>query len=348
MIIKNDIKDLTKSELILWLQDKGIRSFRAGQIFKWIFLCQADTFDIMTDIGKDTRNLLSSHFIIERLSILAIEESRDGSKKFLFRLADGNHIETVLIPEKNHHTLCISTQVGCAQNCKFCLTAKGGFIRNLTPGEILAQIRDVRNTMDHPEFLKNVVLMGMGEPLANYDNVIKALDTMRDADHGLKISARKITISTAGLISKFAALGRDTNVNLAISLNASDNKTRSMLMPINQKYPIEDLIQACRRYPLAPREKITFEYILIKGVNDSSDDADRLIQLLRPVKAKINLIPFNEHPESDWKRPDVQVVDQFLQRLHDAGYTAIIRYSKGLDISAACGQLRANRIQNND
>ncbi|RJP80770.1 MAG: 23S rRNA (adenine(2503)-C(2))-methyltransferase RlmN [Desulfobacteraceae bacterium] len=348
MIIKNDIKDLTKSELILWLQDKGIRSFRAGQIFKWIFLGQADTFDIMTDIGKDTRNLLSSHFIIERLFIPAIEESRDGSKKFLFRLADGNHIETVLIPEKNHHTLCISTQVGCAQNCKFCLTAKGGFIRNLTPGEILAQIRDVRNTMDHPEFLKNVVLMGMGEPLANYDNVIKALDTMRDADHGLKISARKITISTAGLISKFAALGRDTDVNLAISLNASDNKTRSMLMPINQKYPIEDLIQACRRYPLAPREKITFEYILIKGVNDSSDDADRLIQLLRSVKAKINLIPFNEHPESDWKRPDDQVVDQFLQRLHDAGYTAIIRYSKGLDISAACGQLRANRIQNND
>jgi 23S rRNA (adenine2503-C2)-methyltransferase len=202
--------------------------------------------------------------------------------------------------------------------------------------------------MDHPECLKNVVLMGMGEPLANYDNVMKALDTMRDSDHGLKISARKITISTAGLISKFAALGRDTDVNIAISLNATDNKTRSMLMPINQKYPIEDLIQACRRFPLSRREKITFEYILIKGVNDSPDDADRLVQLLRPVKAKINLIPFNEHPESIWKRPDDQVIDRFLQRLHDAGYTAIIRYSKGLDISAACGQLRANQIKNSD
>ena len=348
LIIKNDIKDLTKNELICWLQEKGVRSFRAGQIFKWIYLRQADTFEAMTDIGKDTRDLLSSHFTIERLAIVTTEESHDGSKKFLFRLPDGNHIESVLIPEKNHHTICISTQIGCAQNCKFCLTAKGGLIRNLSPGEILAQVRDVRNTLDHPEILKNVVLMGMGEPLANYANVIKALETMRDADHGLKISARKITISTAGLISKFATLGRDTDINLAISLNAADNKTRSMLMPINQKHPIEDLIKACRQYPLAPRDKITFEYILIKGVNDSLADADRLIKLLRPVKAKINLIPFNEHPESDWKRPDDQVIDQFLQRLHDAGYTAIIRHSKGLDISAACGQLRANQIKNSD
>jgi 23S rRNA (adenine2503-C2)-methyltransferase len=342
MIIKNDIKDLTKNELITWLQDNEIRSFRSGQIFKWIYLHQVDSFDIMTDIGKNTQKMLSSHFIIERLKIIKTEQSVDGSKKFLFQLKDGAHIETVLIPEKNHNTLCISTQVGCSQNCKFCLTARGGFIRNLAPGEILAQVRDVRNTLDHPERLKNIVLMGMGEPLANYDNVIKALDTMRNSDHGLKISARKITISTAGLIQKFPNLGRDTDVNLAISLNATDNKTRSMLMPINRKYPIEDLIKACQEYPLASREKITFEYILIKGINDSLDDAARLIKLLRPVKAKINLIPFNEHPESEFKRPGVEVVNQFLQKLHDAGYTAIIRHSKGQDISAACGQLRAN------
>ena len=185
--------------------------------------------------------------------------------------------------------------------------------------------------------------MGMGEPLANYDNVIKALDTMRNSDHGLKISARKITISTAGLIQKFATLGQDTDVNLAISLNATDNKTRSMLMPINRKYPIQELLKACQQYPLSPRGKITFEYILIKGINDSLEDAKRLITLLRPIKAKINLIPFNENPESEFKRPDDRVVNQFLQKLHDAGYTAIIRHSKGQDISAACGQLRANQ-----
>jgi 23S rRNA (adenine2503-C2)-methyltransferase len=348
LIIKNDIKDLTKNELVIWLHDNGIQSFRAGQIFKWIYLRQVDTFDNMTDIGKTTRELLFSHFSIERLHTIKIEQSVDGSKKYLFQLKDGNHIETVLIPEKNHQTLCISTQIGCAQNCKFCLTARGGFVRNLTAGEILAQVRDVKNTLNHPEQLKNIVLMGMGEPLANYVNVIKALDTMRDGDHGLKISARKITISTAGLIHQFSALGRDTDVNLAISLNAADNNTRSMLMPINRKYPIEDLIKACQKYPLAPREKITFEYILIQGVNDSLDDADRLIKLLRPVKSKINLIPFNEHPESELKRPDDQVIDHFLQKLHDAGYTAIIRHSKGQDISAACGQLRANQINKSD
>ena len=280
-----------------------------------------------------------------RLPVVKTEQSRDGSKKFLFRLIDGNHIETVLIPEKNHHTLCISTQVGCAQNCKFCLTARGGFVRNLSPGEIIAQVRDVRAAMAHPEHLKNIVLMGMGEPLANYSNVIKALDTMRNGDHGLKISARKITISTAGLVPKLADLGRDTDVNLAISLNASDNKTRSMLMPINRRYPIEELIRACRQYPLAPRREITFEYILINGVNDSMEDADRLAGLLRPVKAKVNLIPFNEHPDSAFRRPEEQTVDRFLERLHQAGYTAIVRYSKGQDISAACGQLRANQIK---
>ncbi|MFO7558904.1 MAG: 23S rRNA (adenine(2503)-C(2))-methyltransferase RlmN [Desulfobacterales bacterium] len=337
---KSDIKNLTKKDLIQWLQDKGIRSYRAGQVFKWIYIRQADSFETMTDIGKKTRTLLSSHFTVDRLETVETERSVDGSEKILFRLMDGNHIETVLIPEKNHHTLCISTQVGCAQSCRFCLTARDGFVRNLTSGEIIAQIRDVKNSMEHPELLKNVVLMGMGEPLANYDNVIKALDTITDGDHGLKLSTRKVTVSTAGLIPKFPDLGRDTRVNFAISLNATDNKTRSMLMPINRKYPIEDLIKACRRYPLSPRQKLTFEYILIKGINDSLDHARCLAKLLRPVKAKINLIPFNESPESEFQRPDDKVVNQFLKELHDSGYTAIIRHSKGRDISAACGQLR--------
>lgn len=337
---KSDIKNLTKKDLIQWFQDRGIRSYRAGQVFKWIYIRQADSFETMTDIGKKTRTLLSSHFTVDRLETVETERSVDGSEKILFRLMDGNHIETVLIPEKNHHTLCISTQVGCAQSCRFCLTARDGFVRNLTSGEIIAQIRDVKNSMEHPELLKNVVLMGMGEPLANYDNVIKALDTITDGDHGLKLSTRKVTVSTAGLIPKFPDLGRDTRVNLAISLNAADNKTRSMLMPINRKYPIEDLIKACRRYPLSPRQKLTFEYILIKGINDSLDHARCLAKLLRPVKAKINLIPFNESSESEFQRPDEKVVNQFLKELHDSGYTAIIRHSKGRDISAACGQLR--------
>jgi 23S rRNA (adenine2503-C2)-methyltransferase len=297
----------------------------------------------MTDIGKETRKLLSSHFTIDRLEKVKIEKSVDGSEKILFRLIDGNHIETVLIPEKNHHTLCISTQVGCAQSCRFCLTARDGFIRNLTSGEIISQIRDVKNSMEHPELLKNVVLMGMGEPLANYDNVIKALDTITDGDHGLKLSTRKVTVSTAGLIPKFSDLGRDTRVGLAISLNAVDNKTRSMLMPINRKYPIEDLLDACKQYPLTPRQKLTFEYVLIKGINDSIDQAKRLTELLRPVRAKINLIPFNESAESDFQRPDDEAVKRFLQVLLDSGYTAIVRHSKGRDISAACGQLRIFR-----
>jgi 23S rRNA (adenine2503-C2)-methyltransferase len=337
---KNDIKNLTKKDLILWLQDNGLHSYRAGQIFKWIYIRQADSFETMTDIGKKTRELLSSHFTINRLEPVEIKKSVDGSEKTLFRLMDGNHIETVLIPEKNHHTLCISTQVGCAQSCRFCLTARDGFIRNLTTGEIISQIRDIKNSMQHPELLKNVVLMGMGEPLANYDNVIRALDTITDGDHGLKLSTRKVTVSTAGLIPKFSDLGRDTRVGLAISLNATDNKTRSMLMPINRKYPIEDLIEACKGYPLSPRQKLTFEYVLIKGINDSLDQAKNLARLLRPVRAKINLIPFNENPESEFQRPDDEVVNQFLNILHDSGYTAIIRHSKGRDISAACGQLR--------
>jgi len=337
---KSDIKNLTKNDLILWLRDNGIHSYRAGQIFKWIYIRQADSFESMTDLGKKTRNLLSSHFTVDRLETVKIEKSVDGSEKTLFRLMDGNHIETVLIPEKKHQTLCISTQVGCAQSCRFCLTARDGFIRNLTSGEIISQIRDVKNSMEHPEFLKNVVLMGMGEPLANYDNVIKALDTITDGDHGLKLSTRKVTVSTAGLIPKFSDLGRDTRVNLAISLNATDNKTRSMLMPVNRRYPIEDLIDACKRYPLSPRQKLTFEYVLIKGINDSPDQAKRLVELLRPIRAKINLIPFNESAESEFQRPDDETVNQFLKVLHDSGYTAIVRHSKGRDISAACGQLR--------
>jgi len=339
---KTDIKELTKNELTAWLEARGIEPYRAGQILKWIYTRQADTFDMMTDLGKDARKLLSYHFAIERIEKMRVETSKDGSMKYLFRLGDGNHIESVVIPEKDHCTLCLSSQVGCAQGCRFCLTARGGLVRNLKAGEIIAQIQEVRNDLDDLKSLKNIVLMGMGEPLANYRNVVKAIHVITDSEAGLKFSNRRVTISTAGLVPKLSDLGRDTKANLAVSLNATDNRTRSMLMPINKKYPIEQLLDACRRYHLPPRRRITFEYVLIKSVNDSPEDATRLAGLIRPIRSKINLIPFNEYQGSKFKRPEESTIRRFQEILIDRKYTAVIRHSRGQDISGACGQLNAN------
>jgi 23S rRNA (adenine2503-C2)-methyltransferase len=341
---KTDIKELTKDQLVLWLQSKGLESYRAAQILKWIYLRQTDTFDTMTDVGKEIRKLLSRNFYIARLEKAQIETSQDGSKKYLFKLSDGKHIESVLIPERNHYTLCISTQVGCAQGCRFCLTARGGWVRNLTRAEIVAQVRDVSNCLDGPKRLTNIVFMGMGEPLANYHNVVSAIHTITDNKYGLGFSSRRVTLSTAGLVPKLSDLARDTSVNLAISLNAADNETRNLLMPINRKYPLEKLLDACAGYPLLPRRRITFEYILIKGINDSIKDAKRLVKLLRPIRAKINLIPFNEYEGSEFNRPEESAILNFKEILNKNNYTAIIRYSKGQDISAACGQLGTNSI----
>jgi len=340
---KIDIKDLSRQQLTEWLEARGQRSFRTEQILRWLYLRQTDRFEEMTNLGKPLRAELEAAFVNPRLRVENEVSSRDGSRKFLFRLQDGRHIETVLIPEKDHFTLCISSQAGCRQGCRFCMTAKGGWIRNLTAGEIVSQVRDVKRQVDTMGGmpLTNIVLMGMGEPLDNYANVIKALEVMTDGDWGLKFSSRRVTVSTAGIVPAMADLGRDTRVNLAVSLNATEDDTRSRLMPVNRRYPIADLIEACRRYPLPPRRKITFEYILMKGVNDSLDDARRLVKLLRPVKAKINLIPFNEHPGSEFLRPDPDRIEQFQETLADHHYTAIVRHSKGQDIGAACGQLRA-------
>ena len=336
---KPDIKDLTFDQLVLWLKNCGLESYRAIQIYKWIYIRQADTFEIMTDLRNDIRHMLEDNFVIGRLEQVKMEKSKDGSKKFLFKLYDGNLIETVLIPEKNHFTICISSQVGCAQGCKFCLTAQGGFVRNLSPGEIIAQVRDIGNNIEKSKKLTNIVFMGMGEPLANYQNIINAINIFTNTDYGLNFSNRRITISTAGLVPQLAKLCYDTKASLAVSLNATENHTRSMLMPINKKYPLEVLLEACRTYKLAPRDKITFEYILIKDVNDSEEDAVRLANLLRPVKAKINLIPFNEHEASDFARPNEKKIEKFYKILLDNHYITMIRRSKGEDISAACGQL---------
>jgi len=338
---KTDIKELSLYQLTSWLKDNGIEPYRASQILKWIYLKQADSFDIMTDLSKEVRKQLALSFSIRRLEQITTKESKDGSIKYLFRLHDGNYIESVLIPEKDHQTLCISSQVGCAQGCRFCLTAKDGFTRNLTKNEIVSQVRDVKKDHAGSKPLTNIVFMGMGEPLANYKNVINAVDTILDSSFGLGFSSRRITISTAGLVQKLSELGNETEVNLAVSLNATENETRSMLMPINRKYPIEKLLDACAKYHLKPRRRITFEYILLKGINDSTKDADRLVKLLRPIRAKINLIPFNEYEGSAFRRPEESIVSRFLEILHKNGYTAIIRHSKGQDICAACGQLRA-------
>jgi 23S rRNA (adenine2503-C2)-methyltransferase len=338
---KQEIKELTKDQLVAWFETHGMRSFRAVQVLKWLYLHQVDAFDQMTDIDKKTRELLSSNFTNRRLLLKKTESSRDGSKKYLFQLEDGNSIESVLIAEKDHYTLCISSQVGCAQGCQFCLTAKSGLIRNLSASEIISQIRDIQHAMEDPARLSNIVLMGMGEPLANFKNVVQALKIITDGDMGLKFSNRRVTLSTAGLVPRMNNLGKETQVNLAVSLNAADNDTRSRLMPINRRYPLETLLETCRNYPLKNRKKITFEYILIKGINDSVGDAAQLAKILKAVRCKINLIPFNEHEGSPFERPGESTIERFRDVLTKKNYTTIIRQSKGRDISAACGQLRA-------
>lgn len=341
---KIDIMDLSPEQLGDWFRQRRIEPYRARQVLRWIYSRQADSFDEMTDIRKEIRNQLSEHFNLNRLARVKIEAAADGARKYLFKLADSNCIESVLIPERGHLTLCVSTQVGCAQGCRFCLTARGGFVRNLAKHEIVAQVRDIlRDRGDHRR-LTNIVMMGMGEPLANYDNLLRAVTTLTDRDFGLGFASRRITISTAGLVPRLKTLGRDTTVNLAVSLNAVDNQSRDGLMPINRKYPIETLLQACRDYPLPPHRRITFEYILIQGVNDSPADAARLAELLKPIRSKINLIPFNENEETEFRRPTESAILGFQEVLLQRNYTVIIRNSKGRDISAACGQLRVRTL----
>jgi 23S rRNA (adenine2503-C2)-methyltransferase len=344
MLEQTDIKNCTFSQLGEWLDIHGFQSYRSGQIFKWIYSGQTDDFSRMSNIGKALQRLLIDHFSIDRLILEKTDVSSDGSQKFLFGLKDGNHIETVLMPEKDHHTLCISSQVGCPLGCRFCLTGTGGFVRNLTSGEIIGQVRDVQRRMNNPAQLTNIVLMGMGEPLANYESVIHAIRVFTDTSHGMGFSTRKITLSTAGIAPRILDLGQDVTVNLAVSLNASDNDTRNRLMPINLKYPLEALLESCRHYALRPRRRITFEYILMKEINDSLEDSKKLVRLLHGVRSKINLIPFNEHSGSEFKRPETKTILSFQEYLTSRNYTAMIRNSKGQDISAACGQLRAQTL----
>jgi 23S rRNA (adenine2503-C2)-methyltransferase len=321
---------------------QGLPAYRGAQVLKWIYKHQAEGFEAMSNIAKSDRALLARQFTLSRLSILKCETARDGTRKYLFALADGERIESVLIPERGHFTLCVSSQVGCAQGCRFCLTGKTRLRRNLTQAEIVGQIRDVQKELPEPGRLTNLVFMGMGEPLANFDNLLGALAIITDSDTGLGFAAKRVTVSTAGLVPRMIEFGRMSRVSLAVSLNAADNETRSRLMPINRKYPLEMLVEACRSYPLPPGRRITFEYILIQGVNDSIADAKRLARLLAPVRCKVNLIPFNPHAGSAFERPSDEAILAFQEVLLRKHFTVIIRRSKGQEISAACGQLRAN------
>lgn len=339
---KTSIKRLTFDELKTTLGNMGLKGYRAGQITSWIYQHHAVSFEEMTNIAKADRDQLAAVYSLTAPSLLRTERSSDGTRKFLFGLGDGHTIESVLIPDDDRQTLCISSQVGCQQACRFCLTGQGGFTRNLLFYEIVDQVLEVSRILrgEGARGVTNIVLMGMGEPLANFDEVIKAIRVIT-SDRALGFSGRRLTLSTAGLVPEMDALGQaGVKVNLAVSLNATTDEVRDRIMPVNRRYPLKELLAACRRFPLEPRRRITFEYVLLRGVNDSGDDALRLTRLLKGIKCKVNLIPFNPFPGSEFKRPDDDAVKRFQKILQDHHYTALVRESRGRDISAACGQLR--------
>jgi 23S rRNA (adenine2503-C2)-methyltransferase len=338
---KVDLKNLSPSELNEFLRSFGKERYRSIQILRWLYQKGVQSFDEMTNLSKRFRQELNQASFISTLHPLRVEQAMDGTRKFLFGLEDENRIESVLIPDKARLTLCLSTQVGCAFGCRFCLTGKIGWKRDLMVSEILNQILAVRKMLPEKSSISNIVLMGMGEPLANYSNTLKAIALMAHPD-AFKFSSRRITLSTVGLLPELERLSKEKPLfRLAISLNASDEEGRSHLMPINHRYPLKKILEVCRNFPLRPRARITFEYVLLKGINDSSQDAKKILKILRGIPSKVNLIPLNEAPEIPFKKPAEEKVKQFQNILMEGGLTAIVRISKGREISAACGQLQA-------
>ncbi|MDP3112249.1 MAG: 23S rRNA (adenine(2503)-C(2))-methyltransferase RlmN [Thermodesulfovibrionales bacterium] len=380
---KINLKSLSKDKMKEFVKAQGLPAYRAKQMLHWIYEKKAASIDQITELSKEAREKLSDSDYISNLELLSRQTSKDGTEKFLFGLEDRESIESVLIPDKDRLTLCISSQVGCAMGCSFCLTGKIGFKRNLKAHEIVDQIIAVSRLISenhHPipplprggeRGVTNIVFMGMGEPLLNLDEVIEALKRITGL---MGISKKRITLSTCGIAPKIAELYKkaphvhpvrklDRNfkphhsnvfftpskvqgflsngVNLAISLNAADNKTRDIIMPINKKYPLETLLASCRKIPFSPRTRITFEYVMLDGVNDKPSDAQNLVRILRGIPSKVNLIPFNPYEGSKLKRPSDEKVFVFQKILTNAGMNAFIRKSKGQDILAACGQLKA-------
>ena len=343
--MKPNIKDLSLKEFEAQLVERKEPSYRAKQIWQWLFQKRAVSFAEMTNLSASLRARLADDFTISRLTILRQAVSKDGTRKFLFGLSDGHSIESVLIPETKRLTLCVSTQAGCGFGCAFCATAVLGLKRNLRASEILDQILEASRSLGDGQRITHVVLMGMGEPLANYAQTVKALEVMTDTSWGIGVSPRRITLSTVGLVPQIQRLMAETKVNLAISLHAPSDEIRGQLMPVNRKYSLQQLMECCRSLPIPRRKRVTFEYVLLRGVNDSEEHAQALCQLLQGIRCKVNVIPFNPHPGTFYRRPGDAEVEKFQQVLHTHGLQINIRRPRGDDIQAACGQLQGEELQ---
>ncbi|MEQ8195661.1 MAG: 23S rRNA (adenine(2503)-C(2))-methyltransferase RlmN [Rhodospirillales bacterium] len=342
---------LTREELAGVIEGLGEKPFRAKQLWHWIYHQGETDFERMTTLAKDFRARLAEHFTLDRPGVAQEQQSADGSRKWLMRFADGNEAETVFIPEEDRGALCISSQVGCTLTCTFCHTGTQKLVRNLSAPEIVGQFMLARDSIQEwpsdreDRLLTNIVMMGMGEPLFNYENVAKALTIILDQD-GIALSKRRITLSTSGVVPMIARVGEELGVKLAISLHAVTDELRDVLVPINKKYPLAELLEACRTYPGANNaRRITFEYVMLKGVNDSPADARALVKLVERIPAKFNLIPFNPWPGAPYECSDDATMKRFADILNDAGYSAPIRQPRGRDILAACGQLRTESLR---
>ena len=341
--MKENIRSLSLDELKEKITEYGEKAFRAKQIYEWLHVKLVRNTDEMTNIPKALKEKLNADYITDGLSIVDVQESKlDGTRKFLFALADGNVIESVWMKYKSWYSVCISSQVGCAMGCSFCASTIDGCVRSLSAGEMLDEIYTIQKTMG--ERVSNVVIMGSGEPLMNYDNLLKFIDMVSNKD-GLNISQRNITVSTCGIVPQMKRLAdQKKEINLAISLHAPNNEKRCALMPIAKKYSIEELLDACRYYFDKTGRRLTFEYSLVSGKNDSDEDAQELAAILRGLNAHVNLIPVNPIKERDYKRPDMKFVNRFKNKLEKSGINVTIRREMGADIDGACGQLRRKYV----
>jgi 23S rRNA (adenine2503-C2)-methyltransferase len=334
-----DIAELDPNELETLLASSGCEAFHARQIFRWIYRYGVTDFGRMTDLSRTLRARLQHEFVVSTPRIVSDETSSDGTRKFALELDDGRRIESVFIPDTPAMTFCVSTQVGCAMGCGFCLTGKMGLVRNLTAGEIAGQVRVLAQATGLLGQPFNIVLMGMGEPLHNYEATMKALRILH-SEHGLSVSPRRVTLSTVGIVPGLERLAQEPLMpNLAISLHATTDAQRTELVPPNKRYPLAAILETCRRFPLKRRNRITFEYVMLNGVNDGPEDARRLGRLLAGIKSKVNLIPLNPAPGIPYERPPDERVNRFAQILADRHITVSVRKSRGRDIRAACGQL---------
>jgi 23S rRNA (adenine2503-C2)-methyltransferase len=340
MAAKPNIKALSLRQLSETLNDWGMEGYRFNQLISWLYQRDVASFDEMTNLSKELRARLSGEFVIQRFQPSAVQQSSDLTKKFLFQLSDRESIESVLIPNEERQTLCISSQVGCAMGCSFCLTGTLGLTRNLSLFEIVEQVMAVQREVGPGTKITNIVYMGMGEPLHNFENVIESIRILLD-ERGLNLSKHKVTVSTCGLVPQMMEFGKLMDAKLAISLTGTTDEMRNKLIPMNRKYNLQTLMQACRDYPLKRRDRITFEYTLLKGINDSLEDAKRLTKLLEGIPSKVNLIPFNEYPGSPYERCEDEAMFRFQKFLLDRHIQANLRKSRGRDILGACGQLKA-------